>query len=156
MLSAENLEGCNLEHLPYVFLVDEGFPLKYFQMHSWPGRNLSEDHTIFNYGLSWSWRVVENHFGILTTRWQIFNWPILTAVSLVQKIVQATVCLQNCLWLSDNATYSPVGFVDSEDISGEICEGEWRTIVVADQGAFQHTETTRGWPQSHTNSWGKV
>lgn len=55
--------------------------------------------------------------------------------------MQATVCLPNYLRLADNAMYCPVGFVDSEGISGEIHEVVWRTIVFADQGAFQHTET---------------
>ena len=40
--------------------------------------------------------------------------------------------------------YCPVGFVDSEDSSAVIREGEWRTVVAADQGAFQRIETPRG------------
>lgn len=148
MPSAENLEGCNLQPLPYVFVVDEGLPLKYFQMRPWPGRNLSENYAIFNYRLSRARRVIENCFGILAARWRIFRRPIRAAVSLVEKIVQATVCLHNYLRLTDNAMYCPVGFVDSEDSSGEIREGEWRTIVAADQGAFQHIETPRGRPQN--------
>ena len=148
MASAENLEGCNLQPLPYVFVVDEGLPLKYFQMRPWPGRNLSEDHAIFNYRLSRARRVIENCFGILTARWPIFRRPIRADVSLVRKIVQATVCLHNYLRLTDNAISCPIGFVDSEDSSGEIREGKWRTIVAADRGAFQNIETPRGRPQN--------
>ena len=151
MPSAENLEGCNLQPLPYVFVVDEGFPLKYFQMRPWPGRNLSEDHAIFNYCLSRARRVIENCFGILTASWRIFRQPIRVDVSLVCKILQATVCLHNYLRLTDNAMYCPIGFVDSEDSRGEIREGEWRTIVAADQGAFQNIETPRGRPQIDAN-----
>ena len=124
MPSAENLEGCNPQPLPYVFVVDEGLPLRYFQMHPWPGRNISEDHAIFKYRLSRARRVIESCFGILTVRWRIFRQPIRAAVSLVQKIVQATVFLHNYLRLTDIAMYCPVGFVDSEDSSGEIREGE--------------------------------
>ena len=144
MPSAENLEGCNLQPLQYVLVVDEDLPLKYFQMHPWPGRNLSEDHAIFNYRLSRASRVIENCFGILTTRWQIFPRPICPDVSLVRKIVKTTVCLHNYLRLTDNAMYCPIEFVDSEDSSGEIREGEWRTIVAADHRAFQNIETSRG------------
>lgn len=143
MPSAENLKGYNLQPFAYVFVVDEGLPLKYLQMGPWPGGNLSENYAIFNYCLSRARRVVENCFGILTARWRIFCRPIRAAVSLVHKIVQATVCLHSYLRLTDNAMHCPVGFVDSEDSSGEIREGEWRTIVAADQGAFQHIETCR-------------
>lgn len=151
MPRAENLQGCNLQPLPYVFVVDEGLPLKYFQMRPWPGRNLSEDHAIFNYRLSRARRVIENCFGILSARWRIFRRPIRAADSLVQQIVQATVCLHNYLRLTGNAMYCPVGFVDSEDSSGVIREGEWRTIVAADQGAFQRIDTPRGRPQNDAN-----
>ena len=81
--------------------------------------------------------MIENCLGILTARWRIFRRPIRAAVFLVLKIVQATVCLQNYLRLTDTAMYCPIGFLDSEDSSGEIREGEWRTINAADQGAFQ-------------------
>ena len=87
-------------------------------------------------------------FWDFSSKVRIFRRPIRAAVSLVEKIVQATVCLHNYLRLTDNAMYCPVGFVDSEDSSGEIREGEWRTIVAADQGAFQHIETPRGRPQN--------
>ena len=63
----------------------------------------------------------------------------------------STVCLHNYLRLADNAMYCPIGFVDSEDSSGEIREDEWRTINAADQGAFQNIETPRGRPQNDTN-----
>ena len=95
--------------------------------------------------------MIENCLGILTARWRIFRQPIRAAVFLVQKRVQATVCLHNYLRLTDNAMYCPVGFVDSEDVSGEIREGQWRTIVAGDQGAFQHIETPRGRPQNDAN-----
>ena len=42
--------------------------------------------------------------------------------------------------------YFPVGFVDSKDSSGDIREGEWQTIVAADQGTFQHIEMPRERP----------
>ena len=65
--------------------------------------------------------------------------------------MQATVCLHNYLRLTDNAMYCAIGFVDSEDSSGESREGDWRTIVAADQGAFQNIETPRGRPQNDAN-----
>ena len=129
MPSAENLEGCYLQPLPYVFVVDEGLPLKYFQMRPWPGRKLSENYAIFNYRLSRARRVIENSFGILTARWRIFRRPIRAAVSLVEKIVQATVCLHNYLRLTDNAMYCPVGFVDLKIAVGKFVKGNGELLL---------------------------
>ena len=39
---------------------------------------------------------------------------------LVEKIVQATICLHNYLCLTENANHAPAGFVDREDSSGNI------------------------------------
>ena len=144
---AEDLDGCTLKPLPYVFVVDEGLPLTSFQMRPWPGRNLSEDHAIFNYRLSRARRIIENCFGILAARWRVFRRPIRVSVYLVQKIIEAAVCLHNYLRLTDNAMYCPQGFVDCEDSSGRLQQGEWRNIVAGDVGAFRTMETPRGRPQ---------
>ena len=144
---AEDLDGCTLKPLPYVFVVDEGLPLTSFQMRPWPGRNLSEDHAIFNYRLSRARRIIENCFGILAARWRVFRRPIRASVYLVQKIIEAAVCLHNYLRLTDNAMYCPQGFVDCEDSSGRLQQGEWRNIVAGDVGAFRTMETPRGRPQ---------
>ena len=50
-------------------------------------------------------------------------------MDLVKVIVAATVCLHNYLCVTDNANYIPAGFVDSEDISGNIAPGDWRHEV---------------------------
>ena len=47
-------------------------------------------------------------------------------------IVQAAICLHNYLRKTNGAAYCPAGFVDSEDSSGRIKEGEWRRIVSAE------------------------
>ena len=89
-------------------------------MRPWPGRNLSEDHAIFNYRLSRARRIIENCFGILAARWRIFRRPIRANISLVQNIIEAAVGLHNYLRLTDNAMYSPQGFVDCEDSTGRL------------------------------------
>ena len=116
-------------------------------MQPWPGRNLSEDHEIFNYRLSRARRIIENCFGILAARWRVFCRPIRASVYLVQKIIEVAACLHNYLRLTDNAMYCPQGFVDCEDSSGRLQQGEWRNIVAGDVGAFRTMETPRGQPQ---------
>ena len=41
----------------------------------------------------------------------------------------ATIALHNYLRLTDNAVYTPVGFVDSQALNGEIRPGVWCQIV---------------------------
>ena len=62
----------------------------------------------------------------------MFRKPIKGTVDLVKKIVGATVCLHNYLRLTENASYIPTGFVDSEDSSGNIIPGDWRNEVQGD------------------------
>ena len=112
--------------LPYVLIGDDIFPLKPWLMKPFPGKNLQECQDIFNYRLSRARRVIENAFGILAAKWRIFRRPIKSNVNLVENIVKATVCLHNYLRLTENASYTPQGFVDSEDISGNIIPGDWR------------------------------
>ena len=75
-----------------------------------PWENLEECQRVFNYRLSQARRCIENAFGILSTKWRIFHRPKKGNVDLVQLIVAATVCLHNCLCLTDNANYIPAGF----------------------------------------------
>ena len=123
--------------LPHVLVGDEIFSLKNWLMKPFPGRCLSETQSVYNYRLSRCRRTIENAFGILVARWRIFRRPIRANVDTVDQIVQATVCLHNYLQLTNNAHYVPQGFVDSEDSSGNITSGEWRTIVGNEENAMQ-------------------
>lgn len=141
--AAEHVQGC-AEKLPYVTVVDEGLPLKPYQMRPYPGKNLTEDRAIFNYRLSRARRIIENIFGILAARWRIFRRPIRADVATVEKIVLACVCLHNYLRLTENASYAPKGFVDSEDNKGEIKSGDWRKITANDEGCFRSFQAHGG------------
>ena len=116
------------KNLPYVLVGDDIFPLKLWLLEPYPGKNLSESERVFNYRLSRARRTIENAFGILVAKWRIFRKPIRGNVDLVNKIVQATVCLRSYLCLTENAKYIPAGFVDIEDDSGEIVPGgmKWK------------------------------
>ena len=47
-------------------------------------------------------------------------------VNNVEKYTLSCLALHNYLRLTENAYYSPSGFIDSEDKNGNIIPGEWR------------------------------
>ena len=77
---------------PYVLLEDDAFALCTFLM-----RALTFVERIFNYRVSRCRRVVENAFGILAQRWQVFLTTMQQAPSIVQDIIECCVCLHNLM-----------------------------------------------------------
>ena len=112
--------------VPHFLVEDEAFALKPWLLHPYSGHGLPEAEKVFNYRLSRARRVIENSFGILAARWQIFHSVIQTSVKTAEVIIQATVCLHNYLRQTNSAGYCPAGFVDCENATGEIKPGEWR------------------------------
>ena len=126
---SELIEETNYE-LPYFLVDDEIFPLQNWLMRPYSGKALINDQRkIFNYGLPRARRIIENTFGILVSRWRVFQTPINATPEKVEKIILAAVALHNYLHQTDNANYTPVGFVDNENDSGEITEGQWRPKI---------------------------
>ena len=132
------------DKLPYVTVVDEGLSLKQYQMRSYPGKNVMEERAIFYCWLSRARRIIENIFGNLVARLEIFLRRIRANVATVERIVLACVPVHNYLRLTDNACYSPNGFINSEDNQGDIRSGDWRKIVSNDVGAFRSFQGQRG------------
>ena len=121
-------------------------------MKPFPGKGLTETQAIFNYRLTRARRTIGNAFGILTAWWHIILQPIKANPALVDMIVKACLCLHNYLRLTDNAQYVPSGFVDSEDSSGEIIPGDWRSLV--NKGALLSTSTGRAFNRSSESAKG--
>ena len=70
-------------------------------------------------------RVIENTFGILVARWRLYCTPIIVSIENAESYVLATLALHNYLRLTDIATYTPKGFVDSENSTGNVTAGKW-------------------------------
>ena len=133
----------NGKALPYFLLGDEMFPLKKWLMRPYPGKDADEQQRIYNYRHSRARRVIENVFGILSSRWKIFQKPIRATVENVEKYTLACLALHNYLRLTDNAYYSPGGFVDSEDQEGKKLSGGWRSTNSIDD-AFGNLRPVHG------------
>lgn len=113
--------------VPYVIVADEAFQLTQFAMRPYPSKNLSKQQKIFNYRLSRARHVVENTFGILASRWRIYEKSINTSLETADDIIKATVCLHN--FLMDTPQYCGEGYTDRISADGLVLEGEWRRNV---------------------------
>ena len=105
---------------PYILVGDDAFHLKSYLLKPYPGKLLQDNQNIFNYCLNRAHRCIENAFGILAARWQIFYSLISCEVETAQSIVKAAVVLHNYL----QSTSSNVG--DTSLSSGEAIDGYWR------------------------------
>ena len=94
----------------------------------YPGRQLKESPHIFNYRICSGRRIVEDAFGILCVRWQIF-YKTLNHSSEITQLVQACVVLHKFLMSQSNST---LGYVidDKTDAStSSIINGNWPLLI---------------------------
>lgn len=126
-----NLSASNIM-TPCFFVGDKAFSLSRYMMRPYSGRQLEKKKKIFNYRLSRARRLIENTFGILASRGQVFRKPILMHPKSVDKIIMAAICLHNYLkTINDlrpieNRIYCPPNFIDIEETNGNIIPGTWR------------------------------
>lgn len=116
-------------NLPYVFLADSAFALTTRIMKPFPGHHaLGTPQRIFNQELSRSRVVVENTFGILSSKFRVFKSPIPLNEVKASKIVMTCVYLHNFLRKSGSSRnlYTPPGIVDSYVNNELVQPGSWR------------------------------
>ena len=82
---------------PFVIVADDAFAMKRYLVKPYSSRNLNQEQRIFNYRLSRSRRVVENAFGIMSSRFRVFGKAIPLPPEKVTKLVLAVCCLHNFL-----------------------------------------------------------
>ena len=116
----------NVQKFPIVLIGDDIFPQKSWLMKPFPCKGLHEHQRVYNYRLPRARRTIENAFGILSAKLRLFRKHIKANVDLVDKITKVSVSLHNYLRLTENATCTPAGFIDSEDSTGNILPGDWR------------------------------
>ena len=138
---------------PYVFVGDAAFPLRSNLVKPYPGTNLPEEERIANYRISRARRIIENVFGIATSRFRVFRRPICANVDTAIAVTKAVVALHNYLMRDrSNDTrnkYCPSSFVDCDE-GGTVLEGDWRNdtqdqalLNVSNTGSNNHSQLAK-------------
>ena len=86
--------------VPHCIVADAAFPSLVNLLRPFPGANfqaLPADQNRFNERLSRARRIVENAFGILTSRWRLYNRKLNVGPEVAISITKATVVLHNYL-----------------------------------------------------------
>ena len=81
----------------YFILGDDAFPLMFWIMKPYSRRGMDLNQRVFNYRLSQGRRVVENAFGILTSRFWIFQRPMQQEPPVVTRVVTVYLVFRNLL-----------------------------------------------------------
>lgn len=117
--------------VPYVFVADDAFALSTHVMKPYPGQRLcsSSAERIFNYRLCRARRIIENIFGILSSKFRVLLKPIALHPDKVESVVMTCIYLHNFLRRNSESRsfYTPPGSFDLEDIDGNLIEGQWRS-----------------------------
>ena len=109
----------------FVIVGDDAFPLKTYLMKPYSRRNMSLSERIYNYRISRARRVVKNAFGILASKFRVFEKPISLKLETVDKVVLACCTIHN--WLrKTNPCYVSGGLIDYEDENHHVFLGSWR------------------------------
>lgn len=124
----QNIENNGLQ-IPdnFVFVGDEAFPLKSYLMRPYPRRELNMNSKIFNYRLSRARRTVENAFGLLVSRFRVFEKPIATSVSTAIKIVKASCALHNWIQARSDSDLNSPAIIHKGDVENcSFTPDSWR------------------------------
>ncbi|CAF4745322.1 unnamed protein product [Pieris macdunnoughi] len=120
----EELPNTN-KKMPFVFVGDEAFQLLPNFMKPYNKQVLNDNRRIFNYRLSRARRIIENVFGILASRFKIFQKHIKLSPRKAKIVVMACCHLHNLLMKQKN--YVRHGKIDVEDfVTGAVIPGTWR------------------------------
>jgi hypothetical protein len=117
------------EDTEYFMLGDDAFALMPWLMKPYPppkpGHPMPRDQRIFNYRLSRGRRIVENAFGILSSRWRCLHTTMMVHPDHAEMIVLACVCLHNLMRIRYPTAQN--NLLDANGEEGRVIPGTWRT-----------------------------
>ena len=119
------------ESVPYVLVGDDAFAMSTYLLKPYPGRDLDIPKRVFNYRLSRARRMIENVFGIMSSKFRVFLKPIALQPDKVESVVLSCVYLHNYLRRNSVSrnNYTPPGSLDHCDADGNFIEGSWRNEI---------------------------
>jgi hypothetical protein len=124
--------------MPHYIVGDDAFPLKTYLMKPYPFRQVVDfrddeavaerrKKRIFDYRVSRARRVSENAFGILASRFRIFQTSILVSPDKAKRITLAAIALHNFLASKRDHLFVPSFLHDREHpVTHALIPGEWR------------------------------
>lgn len=113
--------------VPYYIIADDAFPLHKNIMKPYPHRNQNVAQRVFNYRLSRARRIIENTFGIASTRFRVLRRTNELPPEKVKSIVCAICVLHNfLLTCNSRRVYAPNGAFDNENNDRPCTLGAWR------------------------------
>ena len=118
------LPGDNRD-VPYFIIGDEAFALCPTLMKPYHRRNMAREERIFKYRLSRARRVVENAFGIMSNRFQIFLTKMRHNPETVKLITKTCMVLHNIMRVRYPTAHSHV-LDQAEGEDKEFRPGQWR------------------------------
>lgn len=121
--------GQRISEVPYFLLGDDAFALDINLMKPYSHRSAIGDEKVYNYRLSRARRIIENAFGILCARFRVLLRTLELDVPNAMEVVRACLALHNFLSTRKDKIYTPPGFIDSEDVHGNVTPGSWRCLV---------------------------
>lgn len=92
---------------PFFFVGDEAFPLKTYLMRPYPRADLTDEKRIFNFRLTLGRKTVECAFGMLTSKFRVFEVPIACSEKVVKSIIASACVLHNYIRKSEGVPYTP-------------------------------------------------
>lgn len=101
------------------YIGDAAFPLRTYIMTPYSGRELVPEKLIHNRELSRGRCCIENAFGILSARWQIFLTSMSVTPENAKHIIMSAILLHNFIMMGDHQKYANAAFITAE----------WRQIV---------------------------
>ncbi|CAH2016057.1 unnamed protein product [Acanthoscelides obtectus] len=85
------------EPVPYVLVGDDAFAMSSYLMKPYPGRTLEIPKRIYNYRLSRALSIIENVFGIMSSKFRVLLKPIALQPNKVESVGLACAYLHNFL-----------------------------------------------------------